>query len=197
MAKKESTFLNMVFTLLIVTLVASAALGFVYELTKEPIKSAKNAKKDLAIQRVMPEYTNNPSNDVKAVAVDNDTVYIYYAVNNKDTVGIAVETFTNEAFGGNMKLMVGFVPDGTIREIAVIEHKETPGLGDKILQAKSDWSVQFEGKNPDDFQISVKKDGGDVDAITASTITSRAYCDAVKRAYEVFKKGGITDEPGQ
>lgn len=181
----------MVITLFLVTLISSAALGFVHELTKEPIKTAKAAKKNLAIRRVTPEFDNQPGEDSFKVPADGDTVYFYVARKDNDTVGYAVETFSNQAFGGFLKLLVGFLPDGTIKEIAVLEHKETPGLGDKMLKSKSDWSKkQFEGKNPEKFVLKVKKDGGDVDAITASTITSRAYCDAVKRAYDSFKEGG-------
>jgi electron transport complex protein RnfG len=189
MAKKESNFSNMLLTLLIVTLASSAALGFVYELTKEPIEVALNAKKNLAIKRVAPEFENEPSQDFFKVPIDGDTVYFYIAKKMQDTTGYAAETFSNKAFGGKLRLLVGFLPDGTIKEIAVLEHKETPGLGDKMLRSKSNWSTQFEGKNPESFKLKVKKDGGDVDAITASTITSRAYCDAVQRAYNALKQG--------
>jgi electron transport complex protein RnfG len=103
-------------------------------------------------------------------------------------VGTAVETFTSQGFSGDFKLMVGFTPDGTIIDVAVISHAETPGLGDKMEQDKSDFSEQFEGKDPDTFELSVRKDGGDVDAITAATITSRAYCDAVQRAYDALRE---------
>ncbi len=82
--------------------------------------------------------------------------------------------------------MVGFSPDGTITDIAVIQHQETPGLGDKINKSKSGFSLQFQGKNPANFKLSVEKDRGDVEAITASTISSRAYCDAVQRAYNAY-----------
>lgn len=190
MAKRESTFGSMVLTLFLVTLASSAALGYIYELTKEPIAIAKAAKKNLAIKRVTPEFDNQPGEDYFKVAANEDTLYIYLARSGDDTVGYAVETFSNQAFGGSLKLLVGFLPDGTIKEIAVLEHKETPGLGDKMVKSKSNWSEQFEGKNPDNFQLKVTKDGGDVDAITASTITSRAYCDAVQKAYDSFKEGG-------
>jgi electron transport complex protein RnfG len=86
--------------------------------------------------------------------------------------------------------MVGFKPDGTIHNISVLDHAETPGLGSKIEKSSSSWSEQFNGKNPTDFQLQVRKDGGDVDAITAATISSRAYCDAVQKAYKAFQKGG-------
>ena len=105
----------------------------------------------------------------------------------QDTVGYAVETFTNTGFGGEIKLMVGFLKDGTINRVETLSHNETPGLGNKIERSKSDFAVQFEGKNPADFKLAVRKDGGDVDAITASTISSRAFSDAVSRAYEVYK----------
>ena len=81
--------------------------------------------------------------------------------------------------------MVGFKPDGTIFKSAVLDQKETPGLGDKM---KTKWKDQFNEKHPTTFKLAVKKDGGDVDAITASTITSRAFCDAVTRAYEGYMK---------
>jgi electron transport complex protein RnfG len=190
MAKKESTFTNMLLTLFIVTLAASAALGGIYEMTKEPIAAAKAAKKNMAIKRVTPDFDNHPGDEKFSVKADNDSVYFYTARKGSDTVGYAAETFSNKAFGGSLKLLVGFLPDGTINDIAVLEHKETPGLGDKMLKSKSNWSNQFEGKNPANFKLKVKKDGGDVDAITASTITSRAYCDAVQRAYNALQKGG-------
>jgi len=97
-----------------------------------------------------------------------------------------VETFTQKGFSGLIKLMIGFAPDGTIIDISVLQHQETPGLGDKIENAKSSFSAQFQGKNPENFKLVVKKDRGDVDAITASTISSRAYCDAVQRAYNAY-----------
>ncbi len=189
MAKKESTFLNMTLTLFIVTLLSSTALGFIYEFTKAPIAVAKSAKQVMAINRVVPGFDNTPEKEMKKVPVDGDTVYLFPAKENGKLVGTAVETFTNKGFGGAIWLMVGFLPDGTIKDIAVLESKETPGLGDKIMKSKSNFSVQFEGKNPADFKLSVKKDGGDVDAITASTISSRAYCDAVQRAYNVYMEG--------
>lgn len=180
----------MLSTLLIVTFVASAAMGGVYSLTKEPIAAAKAAKRTMAIRRVSPDFDNDPGKEVFSVESDGDSVYFYVARQGSDTVGFAIETVSNIAFGGSLKLLVGFTPDGTIKDIAVLENKETPGLGDKMTKAKSDWSYQFNGKNPATFRLKVKKDGGDVDAITASTITSRAYCDAVQRAYDALLKEG-------
>ncbi len=189
MAKKESTFGNMVITLFMVTLLSSAALGFVYELTKKPIEDALLNKRTLAFNIVLPEFDNEPLKDVYKVGIGKDTFNFYPGRKSGEVTGIAIET-TSQGYGGEIKLIVGFLPDGTINEVAVLEHKETAGLGDKIIKSKSDWSVQFEGKNPENFKLSVIKDGGNVDAITASTITSRAYCEALQKAYRALKTGG-------
>ncbi|HDP74555.1 MAG TPA: RnfABCDGE type electron transport complex subunit G [Bacteroidales bacterium] len=186
----ESNFKNMTATLLVITLVASAALGLVYQSTMEPIDLAQQAKINNAIKAVLPEFDNQPGNEAYSVAVDGGELTFYLATKDGQPVGTAVKTFSNNGFAGLIELMVGFLPDGTINKVAVISHKETPGLGDKIEPQKSEFSVQFEGKSPENFKLLVKKDGGDVDAITASTITSRAYCDALARAYNELKKGG-------
>jgi len=186
MAKKESTFLSMVSTLFIVTLVAAALLGSVYALTKEPIRLAELKKKNEAIRTVFQGFDNEPSKEVQKLFMDGDTLYFYTARKGDQVLGTAVETFTRQGFSGEFKLMVGFTEDGIISDIAVISHSETPGLGNKMENDKSGFHLQFQGKNPEEFKLAVKKDRGDVDAITASTITSRAYCDAVQRAYDGF-----------
>ena len=188
MAKKESTFLNMVATLFVVTLLAAGLLGSVYALTKEPIRLAELKRKNEAIGVVVPGFDNEPSQEVKKLYVDGDTLYFYTARKGDQVLGTAVETFTNQGFSGEFKLMVGFKPDGSIIDIAVIRHAETPGLGDKMERDKSDFHVQFMGQDPESYNLAVKKDRGDVDAITASTITSRAYCDAVQRAYDALNQ---------
>ncbi|MCK5028400.1 MAG: RnfABCDGE type electron transport complex subunit G [Bacteroidales bacterium] len=188
--KKESTFLSMVLTLFLVTFIASAALGYLYELTKGPIEASKLAKQNNAIMQVVPEFDNKPGEESFNMEVDGGTLEFFPAKKNGELVGTAVSTFTNNGFSGNFKIMVGFLPDGIIHNISVLEQKETPGLGDKMQKNKSDWSVQFNGKDPANFQLKVTKDGGDVDAITASTISSRAFCDAVDRAYKAYMEGG-------
>ncbi len=186
MTKKKSSFFNMVSTLIVVTLVAAGLLGSVYALTKEPIRLAELKKKNDAIMEVVPEFNNTPSSEYVTIGIDGDSVTLYSATMDSVLVGTAVETFTNSGFSGEIKLMVGFAPDGSIVDVAVIKHKETPGLGDKMEIGKSDFHVQFQGKHPDNFKLMVTKDRGEVNAITASTITSRAYCEAVQRAYDVF-----------
>lgn len=197
MGKKESSFLNMVISLLIVTLTSSAVLGFIYNLTKEPIERVKMEAKREAISIVVPEFNNMPVEDSYKKYVDGDTLYFYRARNSSRLVGTAVETFTNKGFSGYIKLMVGILPNGKINNIVVLEHKETPGLGDKMSKEKSDFGIQFIDKDPAKFDLRVSKDGGDVDAITAATISSRAYSDAVQRAYNAYIKKGGNNESNQ
>ena len=191
MAKKESTFKNMVLTLFLVTLIASSALALIYEATKGPIAEAKRLKKAKAIGEVVPGFDNDPGTELKKLAIDKDTLYFYRARQGEELIGIAVESYTYAGFSGLIKIMAGFRPDGTLIDIAVLEHAETPGLGDKMEKEKSmdkqtgvSWVTQFEGKDPKSFSLRVRQDNGDVDAITAATITSRAFCEAVQRAYD-------------
>ncbi|MDY0084767.1 MAG: RnfABCDGE type electron transport complex subunit G [Bacteroidales bacterium] len=183
--KKESSFFNMVSTLLLITAVAAFSLGMVFNLTKEPIALAKKAKQEAAIKAVLPAFDRLEVLQVKS-AWEDDSLQFNMAYQNDQFVGAAINTFTNKGFSGNIKLMVGLLPDGSINNISVLEHKETPGLGDKMQKNKSPWSEQFNGQSPASFDLAVTKDGGDVDAITAATISSRAYTDAVKRAYETY-----------
>jgi electron transport complex protein RnfG len=187
MAKKESSFINMVLTLFVVSAVAALALGGVYNVTKEPIAIAKRMKVVNAIGEVLPEFDTVVEQKVLPEG-GKDSLTFYNAFNKESEVGTAVRTYTDIGFSGRIWIMVGFQEGGVISGTSVLEHKETPGLGDKMDKAKSDWSKQFDGKDLEDFELRVKKDGGDVDAITAATITSRAFCDAVQRAYEEYKK---------
>jgi electron transport complex protein RnfG len=190
MAKSESTLKNMILSLSLIALGSSAGLGFVYELTKEPIALSILNKKLNAIREVVPEFTNNPDEEMFRLPTgEGDSLDIYPAKNNGEVVGYAVNSYTPDGFSGNISVMAGFMPDGTIAGISVLDHKETPGLGTKMTEPG--FKGQFTGKNPGEFMLKVKKDGGQVDAITAATISSRAFCDAVQRAYNTLQKGGL------
>ncbi len=189
MAKTESTFKNMVLSLTLISLAAAAGLGFVYEFTKEPIELSILNKKLDAIKMVVPEFNNNPNDEQYRLPTgDGDSLEIYPAKKDDVIVGYAVNTYTKNGFSGYIRLMAGFKPDGTIINITVLEQKETPGLGTKM--AEPEFREQFNDKNPSEFMLKVKKDGGTVDAITAATISSRAFCDAVQRGYSTLQKGG-------
>jgi electron transport complex protein RnfG len=180
----------MVLSLTLISLGASASLGFVYVITKTPIEVSVLNKKLNAIRQVVPEFTNNPNEEMFHLPTgEGDSLEIYPAKKNGEIIGYAVKTYTKTGFGGNISLIAGFKPDGTIINISVLEQKETPGLGTKM--ADPGFKDQFNNKNPSEFMLKVKKDGGTVDAITAATISSRAFCDAVQRAYNTIQKGGL------
>lgn len=205
MAKLKSNFKNILLCLLIISTLMAAVLGAVYTLTEKPIADAAELKKKSAIEKVLPAFDElkEAKIAVETLVQDNmfkreqaaDSLIMYDAYKGGQWIGTAIETFTDKGFSGRVKLMVGFLSDGNINKIEVLEHKETPGLGDKMEVGKSTFPEQFLGKNPADYKLSVTKDGGNVDAITAATISSRAYCDAVQTAYDVFiKNGGKSNE---
>ncbi len=187
MAKKESSFLNMVLTLFVVTVIASFTLATVYNLTAEPIDQAREDKRQLAISQVVPEFDRLESRQFLPVD-GGDSLEFNFAYRNDQVVGVAINTWTNKGYSGRISAMVGFDTEGNIIDIVHLQHAETPGLGDKIEKGKSDWSDQFKGLNPSSADIRVTKDNGEIDAITAATITSRAYCDAVQRAYDAYNE---------
>lgn len=173
-------------TLFLVASVAAVALAGVYNLTKGPIEAVKKKKTEDAISKVLPQFDRVERSSVLPFDGGTDSLILYHAYQNNELVGTAVESFTNNGFSGQFKIMVGFLPDMSIVNTALLEHKETPGLGDKMDASKSDFPEQFKGKNPETFDLKVKKDGGQVDAITAATISSRGFCDAVDRAYKTL-----------
>ena len=191
MAAKKDTLLNMFIAMFVICVVSGGVLGVVYNATKDPIAAAETAKKTEAIKNVLPEFNELKETMVKsALEYVEIPFYLAYDANN-NFIGAAVETFTSKGFSGNISLMVGILADGTVNNISVLQHAETPGLGSKMSEPS--FKDQFNNKNASSFNFNVKKDGGDVDAITAATISSRAFCDAVNRALSTFEnnKGGF------
>jgi len=186
--KMKSSFVNMVVILTVISVISGLLLGFTYTTTKPAIEQVAAKKQLKAIKAVVPEFDNNPSTE-KYTLKEFEGVEFFPAKKGGQTVGVAVKTFSNKAFNGNIELMVGFDTKGAIHNISVLKQAETPGLGTKMTEPK--FKSQFNKKNPESFKLEVKKDGGDVDAITAATISSRAFCDAADRAFKAFKKGGI------
>jgi electron transport complex protein RnfG len=188
MKKKKDTFMNMVVSLFVITIISGFSLGYVNEMTLDPIREGKIERKVNALKLVLPIFDNNPVEDVQMIKSDlaKDSVEVFPAFSNNQFVGAAVIGSTEKGFSGLIKLMVGFKPDGTIQNIVVLEQKETPGLGTKMKDEK--FLAQFRDKNPSAFNLKVTKDGGEVDALTGATITSRAFGEAVQMAYDEFMK---------
>ena len=180
----ESSLKNMVLVLFTITLLSSAAVGGVYMLTKEPIAQAKVAAVNDALKQVLPEYEATTSQDIEVNALP---VKVHTATVADKAVGYAVESISKNGFGGEVRLMVGFDTEGTILNINVLEQKETPGLGTKMADEGNVLLASLKDKNAAQVNLTVKKDGGDIDALTAATISSRAYAEAVAVAFEAFK----------
>ena len=188
MSKKKDTFINMVISLFVITIISGFSLGYVNQLTEQPIKDAKIAKKTTALKLVLPTFDNDPVKEVQLVksTVVVDSVEIYPAFENNEFKGAAVIGSTDKGFSGLIKIMVGFKSNGDIKNIEVLEQKETPGLGTKMKDEK--FLQQFRDKNPSTFDLKVTKDGGAVDALTGATITTRAFGEATQMAYDEFIK---------
>ena len=174
----KSTLINMVAVLFSITLIASAGVGAVNMITVEPIAAAKAAATEAALGVVLPAFDKTESEEL---TIDEMPIVVYTATNAGETVGYAVETMTKSGFSGVVKLMVGFLPDGTINNVNVLQQAETPGLGTKMCDEGNPLLAGVKGKEGT-ATFRVKKEGGEVDALTAATISSRAYLDAVNRA---------------
>jgi electron transport complex protein RnfG len=118
----------------------------------------------------------------------HESLEVYPAKQGGKLVASAIRSYSPKGYGGNVWLMVGLLPDGEINNIAVLEHKETPGLGTKMNDAE--YKEQYSGQNPASFDLKVEKDGGEVDALTGATITSRAFSQATQLAFDTYMKGG-------
>ncbi len=182
MAKKaESTLPNMLLALTAIALVAAAALAALNGVTKEPIAQAQQAKVEQAISAVLPAFDRLEDRDV-----DGTLCHIGYDAEG-NFVGAAIEAGNDKGFGGHLQLMVGFDKEGCVYGYQILETHETPGLG-----AKADQWFQKDGKGcviglkPFESNLEVKKDGGSVDAISGSTITSRAFLGIVNDAAQVY-----------
>ncbi len=193
MKKLESSLTNMALVLTGVAVIMGGILAFVNHLTEGPINEQKTKALADGIKTVMvcddlvvAKTDTVKQNDAKG----KELTYIIYQIQDaqKKDLGAAVESITG-GFGGDLKVLVGFDPEGTILGYTLLEHAETPGLG-----AKADkWFQKGEkgdiiGKHPEKNSIGVTKgDEGEIDAITASTITSRAFLLAINNAYKAYK----------
>jgi electron transport complex protein RnfG len=187
MSKRASTLVNMLLTLVVITLISGFLLGYVNQITLAPKAKVAAERKIQALQAVLPPFDNDLMRDVvKFKSPDSaDSIEIYKATQKGFIQGYAMMGTSEKGFSGTVKTMIGFKPDGSINNIVVLEQKETPGLGTKMKEAK--FIKQFLGKNPATFNLKVKKDGGQVDALTGATISTRAFSETVQSSFELLK----------
>ena len=197
-----------------VTAISVALLAYVNELTKGPIAEANAKTLNKALKQVLPEFTNNPVGESDTIFSEKDgkkvvDFIVYPAKKGEEWVGSAVESKAM-GFGGELKVLVGFDAKGKICNYSLLAHTETPGLGSKADKwfgaydaTKGEKAVTHEmskksiiAMSPGEGELKVSKDGGQVDAITASTITSRAFLNAINKAYEAYKTGEVDTVSG-
>ncbi len=191
MKKLESSLTNMVLVLTGVAVIMGGVLAAVNHMTEGPIAAQKEKALADGIRTVMVSDNITVGEPVEVKQDDGkgkELTYTVYQVKDAQgqDLGAAVESTTG-GFGGDLKVLVGFNPEGTILGYTLLEHAETPGLGakaDKWFQRGQKGDII--GKSPKE-PLTVSKDGGQVDAITASTITSRAFLLAVNNAYRAYR----------
>lgn len=176
----------MVLSLTGICLGGALLVGVTHRLTKDIIAQGKMNAQTESMLVLLPEFDNNPSSERIDVEVDGENIGVFVGRKGSEIVGYAVESITRAGYSGVIRIMVGFDIGGYITNIVVLEQSETPGLGAKITEDGNPLKLSFVGNTPADLQMSVRRDGGDIDAITASTITSRAYTQAVDRAFRAF-----------
>ena len=196
MKKLESSLKNMALALTGFSVVAGAILGWVNEVTAEPIAQANAKTLSDAIAVVVPGFDNNPAEAPETIDVDGVSYKIYKATKGGEFIGAAVES-SSMGFGGELKVLVGFDVEGNIIDYSLLSHAETPGLGSKA----ADWFKKgakgdITGKNPGEAPLAVSKEGGQIDAITASTMTSKAFLSAVNSAYGAYKNQHVDGTSG-
>lgn len=204
MKKLSSTLPNMLLSLGGICVVVSGILALVNRVTTAPIAEAEMRAKVEAIRAVAPPFDNNPFAEKLRVLPEGETdsLTVYPAKKGSALVGFAIESYTQKGFSGLIRVMVGFDVAGHLVDFSVLQHSESPGLGSRIpewFHEKSETGGIRDMRGLDmkaSAPLTVSKDGGKVDAITAATISSRAFLDAVNRAWRTFSSlEGSTTAP--
>ena len=191
MKKLSSSLPNMIVVLVVVALITGGLLAYVHKITEEPIARQNVESLATDIQQVMGGQKVTVLGDVKLTKnIDGkDYAFVVHKVKTADgkMTGCAIESSVM-GFGGNLGVLVGFDGEGNITGYTIRQSSETPGLGQKAdTWFQKDGKGNVIGKNAA-TPLTVTKDGGNVDAITASTITSRAFLKAVNQAYSAYMK---------
>lgn len=193
MKKLESSLKNMLLVLTGVTVISVALLAYVNQLTAAPIAEAEAQALSDAVRAVVPGFDNDPIAEQKIQEVNGVDYAVYPATKGGTYIGAAIEA-SAMGFGGTLRVLVGFDAEGNILDYSLLSHAETPGLGSKADSwFKKGGKGDIIGMNPGKAPLAVDKDGGQVDAITASTITTRAFLSAINAAYAAYAGQDTTD----
>ncbi len=179
MSQKSETLKTLIVSLLTISLISGVLLSATQLITSPVIVQGKAQRLQDTLATVLENFTNNPGTEQFTLeAYPNLT---FYPARNQDGLsGIAVRSVTSKGYAGDIVILAGFRTDGSVIKATVLELKETPGLGTKLKEEK--FLVQFPNLQASGFPLKVKKDGGGIDALTAATISSRAFLDALNQA---------------
>ena len=188
----SNSLARMVLALGVITVCAGALLGLANAVTAPAIAAMMQQQKQDALSEILPPFDNNPIEAAMRVPVGTDTLTVFPATENGTPVGCAVETTAHGGFSGDFSVIFGFNDKGAVTGYRVLSHSETPGLGAKM----GEWfcspaghrSVIGQTPGPDGLRL--RKDGGDIDGITAATITSRAFLSGLNTAYTAAVSSG-------
>ena len=187
----------MILSLGVIGVVAGGLLGGMYAITKKPIEDAEKKQLTASIAEVAPAFDNSPEEDRDTIKIEGKDFVIYPAMEGDKLNGAAVLGYTMEGFSGEVAILCGFDADGNVKDYRVIRHAETPGLGAKMEEWFHDptGARSVVGKNPSvqSFYVTKDKDkNGEIDAITAATISSRAFLGVMRDAYMVYREYAAT-----
>ena len=203
MSRNDVKIAPLVLSMGLISCAATALMAWVYLFTEVPISAAQQQKGNAALSQVLPAFDNQPAQE----AVTFSPVRFFTARKNGQITGFAGETVSPNGYGGDITVLAGLKPDGTVTNVLVTKQSETPGLGAVVCERKSEKTLsgvlagkngtglpsnpildQFNGMKAEESQApwKVKKDGGTLDAVTGATITSRAVGDAVFTIAKVF-----------
>jgi len=181
---------RLIITLTLITVGAGLLLSLVESMTRAPIAEQRRLETLRALQTVLPAFDNSPDADSVNLVAGHDKKgrelqRTFFRGRLDGTItGFAFTVVTPEGYSGNIGMMVGVEPDGRVVGLEILNHAETPGLGDKIT--RNEFKSQFKGKTLDGVDWRVKKDGGDFDQITGATISPRAVVKAVRQGLQFF-----------
>lgn len=185
------------FILFIISAVAACALALTNYVTAGTIEEMNIQANTVARQEVLPdatEFKEVPAEDVAKIAEEigmekpEELLEVYTGTNGGEVVGYTVKTGPTSGFSGEVQVLTGVSMDGVISGITIIKHNETPGLG---ALAAGEWNDQFTGKSAKEELVVVKgtaKEGSnEIQAITGSTITSKAVTSGVNVSIQVYQ----------
>lgn len=180
--------IKMVVTLVVISLLAGLVLAVANNLTKEPIEKARNTELETGLKKVLPATDNNLLDTKFSTNLNGREWTFHIGQYRGQYVGTAVKSYSDNAYAGRIEVLVGITTGATIHAVLILKSNETPGLGSKV--AEPTFLNQFkelESRRNTNW-IFIKKDGGEIQAITGATISSRAVTEAVRKAVEAYIK---------